>query len=118
MNIYFRAKDLNIPSESKQMMANRLFGLNKFFSYDTNAYVDVEQTHQSHHGHDLFYVSIKIDDPHNQYFTEEYRENIRSAFDHAYGDMFRVVRSHRSKSRNLARKAGQKIKRLFRKNKY
>lgn len=117
MNIFFHAKNLEISQESKQAMANRMYGLNKFFSIDTHAYIDIERTRQSHHGHDLYYVSIKIDDPHHQYFTEEYKENIRSAFDHAYGDMFRVVRSHRSKSRNLAKKAHQKIKRLFKRNK-
>lgn len=118
MNIFFHTKDLEIPQNSKQMMANRMYGLNKFFAWDANAYIDIEKTSQSHHGHDLYYVSIKIDDPHHQYFTEEYKENVRSAFDHAYGDMFRVVRSHRSKSRNLARKAGHKIKQLFKRNKY
>lgn len=113
MNIFFRTKDLVIPDNSKQTMVNRMNGLRKFFSWEANAYIDIEQTHQSHNGHDLYYVSIKIDDPHNQYFTEEYKESVRAAFDHAYGDMFRVVRSHRSKSRNLARKAGDKIKKIF-----
>jgi len=117
MNIYFQAKNVEIHPNIKDTMANRMYGLNKFFSWDTNAYIDIERTRQSHHGHDLYYVSIKIDDAHNQYFTEEYKENVRKAFDHAYGDMFRVVRSHRSKSRNIARKAGSKIKRIFKRQK-
>lgn len=117
MNIYFQFKNIEIDHDTKEMMANRMYGLNKFFTHDTNAYIDVEKTRQAHHGHDLYYASIKIDDPLNQYFTEEYKEDIRMAFDHAYGDMFRVVRSHRSKSRNLARRAGAKIKRVFKRQK-
>ena len=110
MNIYFQTKNLEVTQYEKNMMANRMYGLNKFFSWDTHAYIDIERTRSSQHGQDLYYVSIKIDDPQNQYFTEEYRENVRKAFDEAYGDMFRVVRSHRSKSRNLARRAGAHIK--------
>lgn len=113
MNIYFQSKNLDIPQDTKNMMANRMYGLNKFFAPDTNAYVNIERTTSQNNGPDIYYVSLKIDDPHNQYFTEEYQENIRKAFDGAYGDMFRVVRSHRSKSRNLARRAGQRIKKIF-----
>lgn len=117
MNIFFNAKGLDIQENDKQMMANRMYGLNKFFSWDTSAYIEVKQTHQSNHGHNLYYVSIKIDDTNHQYLSEEYKENIRSAFDHAYGDMFRIVRSHRSKSRNIAKKAARKIKSLFKRGK-
>jgi ribosome-associated translation inhibitor RaiA len=118
MNIYFQSKNLDLYQDTKNMMINRMNGLNKFFQKDTNAYVDVERTTNHHNnGPDIYHVSIKIDDPLNQYFTEEYQENIRKAFDGAYGDMFRVVRSHRSKSRNLARRAGARIKRIFRRQK-
>ena len=117
MNIFFRTKNTDIPEHTKMMMVHRMNGLRKFFNAEAKSYIDVERTHQSHHGHDLYYVSIKIDDPYHQYFSEEYRENIPSAFDHAYGDMFRIVRSHRSRSRNLMRKAGKRIKQLFRRNK-
>lgn len=113
MNIYFQTKNIDLHPHEKEMMANRMYGLNKFFSWDTNAYIDIERTRQSQHGDDLYYASIKIDDPTNQYFTEEYKENVRKAFDHAYGDMFRVVRSHRGKSRNIARRAGAKIKKML-----
>jgi ribosome-associated translation inhibitor RaiA len=118
MNIYFQSKNLEINQDTKNMMANRMHGLNKFFPHDTNAYITIERTtHHHNNGPEIYYVSIKIDDPHNQYFTEEYQENIRKAFDHAYGDMFRVVRSHRSKSRNLAKRAGQRIKKFFKRHK-
>jgi len=115
MNIYFQTKSVEINQREKNFMAHRLYRFNTFFSWDTNAYIDIERTRPSHHGDDLYYVSIKIDDPQNQYFTEEYQENIRKAFDQAYRDMFRVVRSHRNKSRNLARRAGAKIKKLLKK---
>ena len=117
MNIYFQTKNIDIHPNIKDTMANRMYGLNKFFSWDTNAYIDIQRTRQNQHGHDLYYVSIKIDDPLNQYFTEEYKENVRKAFDHAYGDIFRVIRSHRGKSRNLARQAGTKIKNLLKRKK-
>lgn len=117
MNIHFQTKNIEIDQNEKNFIANRMYSLNKFFSWDTNAYIDIERTNPSNHGEHLFYVSIKIDDPYNQYFTEEYRENTRKAFDFAYSDMFRVVRSHRSKSRILARKAGAKIKKFFKRQK-
>ena len=49
------------PLGKAVLIGGGMYGLNKFFSWDTNAYIDIEQTHQSHHGHDLYYVSIKID---------------------------------------------------------
>ncbi|MFT7327856.1 MAG: ribosome-associated translation inhibitor RaiA [Crocinitomicaceae bacterium] len=113
MNIYFQTTNIKVTQDEKNFMANRMYVLNKFFSWDTSTYIEIERTRKSYNGHDLYYVSIKIDDPEYQYFAEEYRENVRSAFDHAYGDAFRLVRSHRSKSRNLVRRAGLKIKRLF-----
>lgn len=118
MNINFQSKNLDLFQDTKNMMANRMYGLNKFFPQDTSAFIDVQRTTNHHNnGPDIYYVSIKIDDPHNQYFTEEYQDTIKKAFNGAYGDMFRVVRSHRSKSRNLARRAGAQIKRIFRKGK-
>ena len=117
MNIYFQSKNLEITQDTKNMMANRMYGLNKFFAHDTSAFITVERSTAHNNGPDVYYVSIKIDDPHNQYFTEEYQENIRKAFDHAYGDMFRVVRSHRSKSRNLVRRTGRRIKKFFKRQK-
>lgn len=117
MNIYFQTKNIDVSQNEKNFMANRMYGLNKFFSWDTNTYIDIERTRQSHNGHDLYYVSIKIDDPHHQYFAEEYRENVRSAFDHAYGDAFRLVRKHRGRKGNIARKAARKLKQLFKRQK-
>lgn len=116
MNIYFQTKNIEVHDEVKQKIANRLKGLQKFFSWDTKAYIDLKRTNTSHHGHDLYYASVRIDAPEHEYFAEEYKENIHLAFDHAYGDIFRIIRSHRSKSRNLARRARTKIKSLFKKH--
>lgn len=117
MNIYFQAKNVEIQDDFKQFMAERMYGLNKFFSPHANAYVDMEKTHNSHNGNDLYYLSIKIDDPIQLYFVEEYRENLRKAFDHAYENSFRVVRNERKKTRSLARRASASLKRLFKKGK-
>lgn len=113
MKVFFQARRIDISEYEKNFMANRMYGLNKFFTPHAHAYVDIERTNASHHGHDLYYVSIRITEPGAAYFTEEYRENVRKSFDHAYGEMFRIVSKDRSRSRNIARKAGQRIKNLF-----
>lgn len=117
MNIYFHTKNIEVSQYEKNFMANRLYGLNKFFSYDANAYVDIDRAHQSHNGYDLYHVSIKIDDPSHQYFAEEYRENVKTAFDHAYGDVFRLIRKHRGRKGNIARRARRRLKKLFKRQK-
>lgn len=113
MNIYFQTRNIEVPAHEKEFMANRMHGLDKFFSWDTHGYIDIEKTRASHHGRDLYYISIKIDDVDTHYFTEEYRENVRKAFDYAYGEIFRIVRDERSRSRTLMRKAGKQIKKIF-----
>lgn len=114
MEIFFQTQDIQINSYIKDHIAGRMYGLNKFFSSSAKAYIDIKKTRASNSGDDLYYVSVNIEDGKHQYFTEEYEENIRKAFDEAYQEMFRMVRNDRSKSRNLARKAQAQIKKLLR----
>jgi ribosome-associated translation inhibitor RaiA len=113
MQIFFQTKKLELHEEEKSFMARRIEGLNKFFSPYAYVYIDVEQTRASHNGRDLYYVSIKIDDGKYKYFTEEYQDGVRKAFDHAYGDMYRVVRKDKGKARAVLKSAGRRFKRIF-----
>ena len=113
MDIFFQARNLELDHQIKDFMANRMYGLSKFFSPHVQAFVDVQKTRSSHHGEDLYYISIAIEDGKHRYFTEEYQENVRKTFDHAYGEIFRIVRDDRSKARRITRKAGASLKKLF-----
>ena len=113
MNIFFQSRNLDLNEDSKRMMAQRMYGLDKFFSVYAKAFVNVEKTRASHHGHDLYYTSIHIEDGQARYFTEDYKESVRKSFDHSYGEIFRIIRDERSKSRTLTRKAGKVIKNIF-----
>jgi len=113
MNIYFQKKNIDIYAQDQDVMAERMCGLNKFFLYGTHVYVDLERTRASHNGRDLYYASIHISEQGKKYFAEEYRENLHKAFSYAYENILRVVRNDKSKARNIARKAGQKIKSIF-----
>jgi len=114
MDIFFQARNIELDPHLKDHMANRMYGLNKFFSPYTKSFIDVEKTRSSKNGSDLFYTSISIQDGKFQYFTEDYQDGPRKSFDHTYGEIYRTIRNDRSKSRNLARRAGSAIKRLFR----
>lgn len=114
MEIFFQLHDVHINDYIKEHIAARLQGLDKFFHHTAKAYVDIKKTNSSNSGDHLFYVSIHIEEGKFRYFTEEYEENIRKAFDEAYQEMFRIVRDDRSKSRSLARRAGAQLKRLLR----
>lgn len=117
MNIYFQIKNSESShDELKQNIAERIKGLEKFFPPYTNMYIDLEKTHSSHKGNDLYYVSLNIDDRGQHYFVEEYRENLKKAFDIAYESIERIVKNDRNKSRNLTRQAATRIKRLFKRN--
>lgn len=116
MNIYFQTKNTESHDDLKQSIAERITGLDKFFPPFTNIYIDMEKTHSSHKGNDLYYVSLNIDDRGQHYFVEEYRENLKKAFDFAYESIERIVKNDRNKSRNLTRRAASRIKKLFRKN--
>ncbi|MGB0925126.1 MAG: HPF/RaiA family ribosome-associated protein [Minisyncoccia bacterium] len=113
MQIFFQTKKVNITQGEQDFMARRIEGLEKFFSPHAHAYIDVEKTRASHNGHDLYYVAIKIDDAPHRYFAEEYQADTRTAFDHAYGDLYRVIRNDRSKSRSMLKSAGRKFKQIF-----
>ncbi len=117
MQIYFHTPYIQLDPKFKDHVARRLEGLLKFFSEDVRAYVDIESTNGQHRGDDIFYCSIKLESSGQVYFTEEYQSSIRISFDHSYGEMFRVVRSDRSRSRRLGRRAAQKIKRIFKRHK-
>ena len=84
MQIFFQTKKIEINSHEKEFMVRRIEGLKKFFSPDVSVRIDVEQTHESNSGHDLFYVSIRVEDTPHKYFAEEYKDDIRKSFDHAY----------------------------------
>lgn len=114
MQIFFQTKKTEVNINDKNYMARRIEGLRKFFSEHAHAYVDLERTRASHHGHDLYYVSIRIEDGHYKYFAEEYQSDIRKSFDHAYGDIYRIIRNDRSKSRSMLKSAGQAFKKILR----
>lgn len=113
MQIFFQTKKIELHPEEQNFMARRIEGLNKFFSSHAHAYIDVEKTRANHKGHDLFYVSINIDDGPHKYFTEEYQADTRKAFDEAYGDMYRVIRKDRGRSQAVLKSAGRRFKKLF-----
>lgn len=115
MQIFFQIKNLNINEHTKSFVANRLGGLAKFFSPQAHAYVDLEKTRASHNGRDLYYSAITIQDGPTQYFADEYKDDLRKSFDHAYSDVFRIVRNERSRSRTLFNRAGRKFKNIFKK---
>lgn len=116
MNIYFQTHSLDVSDVEKQFISRRIEGLAKFFGQSTSVYIDIEKTRADQHGDDLYRVSIRIEDGPLHYYTEDYRETIRTSFDHAYGDMFRMVRNDRSRSRTLARRAGARIKKFFKRS--
>lgn len=113
MNIFFQARNLALDLSSKEAMANRIYGLDKFFTIHAKCFIDVEKTRASHNGHDLYYTAIHIEDGAHRYFTEDYQDSVRKSFDHSYGEIFRIIRDDRSKSRRLARKAGSALKKIF-----
>lgn len=113
MNIFFQTKNVDITQNEQDFMARRIEGLEKFFSKHAHTYIDAEKTRASHNGEDLYYISIRIDDAANRYFAEEYQSNTKTAFDQAYGDLYRVIRNDRSKSRSLWKSAGRKFKDIF-----
>jgi ribosome-associated translation inhibitor RaiA len=117
MNIHFQHKNVTLNDDLKQIISNRMKGMRKFFSPDVKAFIDVERTRSSNNGNDLYCVSIKLQDAQYNYFTDDYQENIRKAFDEAYGELFRMVRNERSRSRVLARRASARIKNMFRRRK-
>lgn len=115
MNIFFQTKKVEISSAEQDFMAHRIEGLKKFFSPQIHVYIDIEKTHGSHNGQDLFYVKIRIDDVHQRYFADEYQSDIRKAFDNTYADLYRIIRNERSRSRRLLTSAGRKFKSMFKK---
>jgi|AntRauTorckE6833_2_1112554.scaffolds.fasta_scaffold64027_2 ribosome-associated translation inhibitor RaiA len=115
MNIFFQTQHIEIDQAMKDFMASRLYGLQKFISKDSQIFVNAEKTRASHNGNDLYFISLSISDAQYRYYTEEYQQNIRKTFDNAYEEMVRIVRNDKRKERNLARRAGSRIKNLFRK---
>ena len=114
MQIFFQTKRIDLDENEKAFMVRRIEGLNKFFSPHAHVYIDVEQTRASHNGRDLYYVSLKINDGRYRYFTEEYQDSVRKAFNNAFGDMYRVVRKDRGRAQAILKSAGRRFKRLFR----
>lgn len=117
MQIFFKTRKIDLHPHEQNFMARRIENLGKFFSVNSHTYVDVEQTRASHNGQDLFYISLTIEDGKYNYFAEEYQGDIRKAFDHAYGDIYRIIRNDRSKSRKLLRSAGRAFKKILKKRK-
>lgn len=115
MQIFFQTKKIELQIHEKEFMLRRMEGLKKFFSAQVSVYIDVERTHMSNHGNDLYYVSIRVEDVPYKYFAEEYKDDIRKSFDHAYGDLYRIIRKDRSKSKAVFRSARRTFKRIFRK---
>lgn len=115
MQIFFQTKKTEVNTHDQDYMARRIDGMQKFFSPYAHVYIDLERTRASHHGDDLYHVSIKIEDGRYKYFSEEYKSNIRESFDYAYGDIYRIIRKDRSKSSTMLKSAGRAFKKIFQK---
>ena len=114
MNIFFQTRNLELDQDMRDVIANRLYGLSKFLTPDAQIFVSVEKTRASHNGDDLYYISLNVEDGAHRYFTEEYSEAVRSSLDQSYQEIFRIIRDERGKSQSLARRAGSRLKKLFR----
>ncbi len=117
MQIFFKTRRIELYTEEQNFMVRRIENLRKFFTSNAHAYIDVEQTRTDNSGQDLFYVSITIEDGKYNYFADEYQSDIRKAFNHSYGDVYRIIRNDRSKSRKLLRSTGRAFKKMLRKRK-
>lgn len=110
-HVFFQKHNISVDDHDLQLMMRRIEGLAKFFGSEAQVYVDLECMRPSQqHGDDLYRASLRIEEASLHYFTEDFQEHIKKAFDHAYRDMYRMVRNDRSRSRRLARKAGKHIK--------
>lgn len=116
MNIFFQTRKIDLLPDEEIFIARRLENLQKFFSPHVHVYVDIQQSRGGRLGSDLFYVSLKIEDGRFHYFADEYQENLRKAFDHAFGDIFRIIRNDRSRSRRLLKGARRGFKNIFKRN--
>ncbi len=114
MQIFFQTRKTEINNHDQDYIARRIEGLEKFFSPHAHAYIDLERTRNSHNGQDIYYAAIRIKDGHYKYFAEEYQSDTRKSFDHAYGDIYRIIRKDRSKSKVIMRSAGRAFKKIFR----
>ena len=114
MNTFFQTQHLDLDIDTQSGMVSKMEGLNRFFSPDAKAFINIEKTRASNNGDDLYYLSIQIEDGKYQYYTKEEEESVQAAFNQAYAELFRIVRDDKRKSRSLARRAGQSLKNLFR----
>lgn len=117
MNIYFQTKNCEAHPDFKEYMAQKMAHLRKFFPWDANASIDIEQKSATNNAPDLFNVSINIDAPEQRFFTEESQATMRKSFDDAYKEIIRIVHTHRSKTQSLTRRAGARIKNFFKRQK-
>ena len=115
MNISFQFKNMDVDQSMQNHITDRLKGLRKFFSEQVQFFVLAEKPRSSHNGDDLYYISLNIEDGKYQYFIDEYEKDVRTAFDNLYDESFRLVRDDKKKERNIARRAGARLKKLFRK---
>ncbi len=114
MQIFFQTKKIEIHKEEKDFIAHRIEGLRKFFSPHAHSYIDIERTTAHNNAKELYYVSIRINDGEHKYFSEGHEGDIRTAFDDAYSDIYRIIRNDRSKSRSILKSAGRKFKNFIR----
>lgn len=117
MHTSFQTRNLTLDLNQTSSMEERVQDLKKFFSDNAHTYIDVEKTRNRQNGDDLYHVSIQIEDGKFRYFTEAYEEDVRSAFDRSFNEMRRMVREDKSKLRDLTRRAGLQLKKLFRRKK-
>jgi ribosome-associated translation inhibitor RaiA len=113
MYILFQTKNITLSSYDEDSMARKIENLSKFFMPDVHIYIDIDYTRGGHFEKDVYYVSLRIDSAKTQYFADEYQETLRFAFDSAFGDIFRMIRNDRSRSRQLFTRASRQFKKTF-----
>ncbi len=103
--------ELTVPI--KEYIEKRINTLNKFFSNDTELYVEVGKTSLHHKNGDYYKAEISMKSGEGSFFAVSEKENLYTAIDAVKDEISNLIKRNKDKKQTLFKRGAKSVKKMI-----
>jgi len=113
ININIKATNMELTSSIKDYIEKRVEALNKFFSNDTELYVEVGKTSLHHKNGDYYKAEISMKSGESNFFAVSEKENLYTAIDAVKEEISNLIKRSKDKKQTLFKRGAKSVKKMI-----
>ncbi len=113
ININIKATNMELTVPIKEYIEKRINTLNKFFSNDTELYVEVGKTSLHHKNGDYYKAEISMKSGDGSFFAVSEKENLYTAIDAVKDEISNLIKRNKDKKQTLFKRGAKSVKKMI-----